>query len=114
MKGHYFPTIMPQAQANSVCFLPTGTMICLKIQHLCRHTAALALEKNFQKSLTQNQPLGLAMSKEVQPHLAKFRNQTGTRNKNKKACYFLCSRLFNASNGYLVGRGGLEPTTKGL
>lgn len=89
-------------------------MHCLKIQHLCRHTAALALEENFQKSLTQDQPLGLAMSEEVQPHLVKFRNQTGTRSKNKKARYIFCSELFFIYNSFMVGRGGLEPTTKGL
>ena len=50
----------------------------------------------------------------VQLHLAKFRNQTGTRNKNKKARYLLNSRLFFIYNGLMVGRGGLEPTTKGL
>ena len=89
-------------------------MHCLKIQHLCRHTAALALEKNFQKAPPLEQPFGLTTSQEVQLHLAEFRNQTGTRNKNKKVRYLLNSRLFFIHNGFMVGRGGLEPTTKGL
>ncbi len=33
---------------------------------------------------------------------------------NKKACYRLSSRLFNAHKAYLVGCAGVEPTTNGL
>ena len=54
------------------------------------------------------------MSEEVQPHLAKFRNQTGTRNKNKKARYVFYSELFFIYNSFMVGRDRLELSTKGL
>lgn len=54
------------------------------------------------------------LSKAVQRHHAKFRNQTGTINKSKKACYFLYSRLSNTINVYMVGRDRLELSTKGL
>ena len=40
--------------------------------------------------------------------------QTGMGKQMKKACYVKHSRLFNNHEGFLVGRVGLEPTTKGL
>ena len=67
----------------------------------------------LQQQLPSVAPM-LQQSIAVQLHLAEFRNQTGTRNKNKKACYVFCSKLFFIYNSLMVGRGGLEPTTKGL
>ena len=50
----------------------------------------------------------------VTGHRSKNCHQTVTSTKNKKACYFFSSRLFNAYKGNLVGRAGVEPTTNGL
>jgi hypothetical protein len=47
-------------------------------------------------------------------HSFKSWYEAGTGTRMKKARYVFGSGLFNNHKGFLVGRVGLEPTTKGL